>query len=99
MTAQISARFRPKSNPLPRPKSAPNFWPPAKTISPINKPIASSAVHIAATFSNATRNRGRGTESRTSSVLVSSSPLNMRLAASSGQTAIRKMKMPILKVA
>ena len=99
MTAQTSARFTPNNTASLNPKSAPNFWPPANTTSPISRPIASSAVQSAANFSRATRNLGRGRESSTSREPRSSSPRSMRLAASSGQTAIRKMKIPILKVA
>jgi len=98
-TAQINARFKPKSRPSPRPKSAPNFLPPANATSPIKTPITSSAVHIAASFSSATRNLGRGSERSTSMEPRSSSPRSIRLPARSGQIAIRKMKMPILNVA
>ena len=61
--------------------------------------IANSAVHIAASFSSATRTRPRGTDSSMSSDDRSSSPRSIRLAARSGQMPMRKMKMPILKVA
>ena len=80
-------------------KSALKPWPPPKTARPMSRPIASSAVHIAASFSTATRVRLRGSESSTSIAPRSSSPRSMRLPARSGHIAMRNMKIPILNVA
>ncbi len=98
-TPQMKDRLRPNMIEEPRPMSPLTASPPAYVRSPTTRPIATSAVHRAATFSTATRKRARGSDSRRSIEPRSSSPRSMPVEARIGQMHTTRMVSPYFHVA